>query len=104
MQKHVQKETSLLAQGLNPFNAYYVMDPENNLLRTRERLEGFFNETGWEGIVCQNPTQKECEKALTTKDCLMYAMIFSFLTFKITRVSFPAMSVTAREVNPCPRI
>ncbi|KAK7087014.1 hypothetical protein SK128_011355 [Halocaridina rubra] len=71
-QHHSCKSDSVLVKGINPNRAFYVLDPENNLPRTRKRLEGILDETGWPGVTAQTPSHEIFKEALSNQDMFVY--------------------------------
>ncbi|VDO31266.1 unnamed protein product [Haemonchus placei] len=57
---------------VNVHNAFYVLDPDNNLGDTRRRITDYVSKFGWEGVVGKVPTPKEVTDALSQRDVFFY--------------------------------
>ncbi|CAL2029486.1 unnamed protein product [Caenorhabditis brenneri] len=53
-------------------NAYYVLDPENNLGETKRRMLDYINKFKWEGIVGEAPNSTDISTALSRCDVFFY--------------------------------
>ncbi|CAO4360607.1 unnamed protein product [Caenorhabditis nigoni] len=53
-------------------NAYYVLDPENNLGETKKRMLDYINKFKWEGTVGEAPSSSEITTALSQCDAFFY--------------------------------
>uniref|UniRef100_A0A1I7TKI6 separase n=2 Tax=Caenorhabditis tropicalis TaxID=1561998 RepID=A0A1I7TKI6_9PELO len=53
-------------------NAYYVLDPENNLGETKRRMMDYINKFKWEGTVGEAPNSKIITTALSKCDAFFY--------------------------------
>ncbi|XP_045623802.1 separin isoform X2 [Procambarus clarkii] len=72
-QHHSCRSTSVLVQGVDSSKGFYMLDPDNNLPRTQERLKPVFDETGWPGITARRPTHEEFREAITNQDLVVYS-------------------------------
>ncbi|KAJ1946999.1 separin protein [Kickxella alabastrina] len=53
--------------------AFYVLNPEGDLLRTQSNFESFLQaQPGWQGIVGRRPLGHECEQGLSSGDIFLY--------------------------------
>uniref|UniRef100_K7GBT1 separase n=1 Tax=Pelodiscus sinensis TaxID=13735 RepID=K7GBT1_PELSI len=65
---------SVLTRGVNPSNAFYVLNPHDNLPGTEERFRAWFeSEPGWSGATGAVPSQEQMQSALTEHDLYIYA-------------------------------
>ncbi|EFP03098.1 CRE-SEP-1 protein [Caenorhabditis remanei] len=53
-------------------NAYYVLDPENNLGETKRRMLDYINNFNWKGIVGEAPSSSDITTALSQCDAFFY--------------------------------
>lgn len=53
-------------------NAYYVLDPENNLGETKRRMLDYINKFKWEGTVGEAPSSSDISTALSQCDAFFY--------------------------------
>ncbi|XP_051016383.1 separin [Acomys russatus] len=66
--------SSVLSQGVDPRNAFYVLNPHSNLSSTEERFRASFSsEAGWKGVVGEVPSLEQVQAALTERDLYIYA-------------------------------
>uniref|UniRef100_A0A8C7A3B9 separase n=1 Tax=Neovison vison TaxID=452646 RepID=A0A8C7A3B9_NEOVI len=66
--------SSVLSQGVDPRNTFYVLNPHNNLSSTEEQFRAHFSsEAGWKGVVGEVPTPEQAQAALTEHDLYIYA-------------------------------
>uniref|UniRef100_A0A8C5L3W2 separase n=1 Tax=Jaculus jaculus TaxID=51337 RepID=A0A8C5L3W2_JACJA len=66
--------SSVLSQGVDPRNTFYVLNPHNNLLSTEERFrDNFSSEAGWKGVIGEVPRPEQVQAALTEHDLYIYA-------------------------------
>lgn len=70
---HANLADSVLVKGVDAKKGFYLLDPEGNLPRTRERLKGLLEGTGWPGITARVPSHQEFSSALTNNDVFLYA-------------------------------
>ncbi|KAM8756416.1 separin isoform 1-T1 [Acanthopagrus schlegelii] len=72
----VQKETepqSILKQGVDTKQVFYVLDPDANLGNSRERFKDWFSsKLDWEGVCGTAPDSGQLEEAVATKDLYIY--------------------------------
>lgn len=71
-QHHSQQMDSVLVQGVNPSNGFYILDPDNNLKRTQDRMKDFLSQSGWSGVTGRHPSHTEFKEALGSKDVFTY--------------------------------
>ncbi|VDO84886.1 unnamed protein product [Heligmosomoides polygyrus] len=57
---------------VNVNNAFYVLDPDNNLGDTRRRMSDYVSKFGWKGVVGKIPTSTEVSEALRERDVFFY--------------------------------
>nr|APD32921.1 Espl1 [Castor fiber] len=66
--------SSVLSQGVDPRNTFYVLNPHNNLSSTEQQFRAnFSSEAGWRGVVGEVPSPKQVQAALTEHDLYIYA-------------------------------
>ncbi|EGV95374.1 separin isoform X1 [Cricetulus griseus] len=66
--------SSVLNQGVDPRNTFYVLNPHNNLSSTEERFRASFSsEAGWKGVIGEVPSLEQVQAALTERDLYIYA-------------------------------
>ncbi|XP_004406285.1 PREDICTED: separin [Odobenus rosmarus divergens] len=66
--------SSVLSQGVDPRNTFYVLNPHNNLSSTEEQFRAHFSsEAGWKGVVGEVPSPEQVQVALTEHDLYIYA-------------------------------
>ncbi|XP_041501970.1 separin isoform X2 [Microtus oregoni] len=66
--------SSVLSQGVDPRNTFYVLNPHSNLTSTEERFRArFSSETGWKGVIGEVPSLEQVQAALTQRDLYIYA-------------------------------
>ncbi|XP_064447260.1 separin isoform X2 [Mirounga angustirostris] len=66
--------SSVLSQGVDPRNTFYVLNPHNNLSSTEEQFRAHFSsEAGWRGVVGEVPSPEQVQVALTEHDLYIYA-------------------------------
>ncbi|KAM9229251.1 separin [Dugong dugon] len=66
--------SSVLSQGVDPRNTFYVLNPHNNLPSTEEQFRATFSsEAGWRGVVGEIPSPEQVQAALTDHDLYIYA-------------------------------
>lgn len=66
--------SSVLKQGVDPRNAFYVLNPHSNLSSTEERFRASFSsEAGWKGVIGEVPSLEQVQAALTERDLYIYA-------------------------------
>uniref|UniRef100_A0A8C6I5T6 separase n=1 Tax=Mus spicilegus TaxID=10103 RepID=A0A8C6I5T6_MUSSI len=66
--------SSVLSQGVDPQNTFYVLNPHSNLSSTEERFRASFSsETGWKGVIGEVPSLDQVQAALTERDLYIYA-------------------------------
>ncbi|KAG9329512.1 hypothetical protein JZ751_004415 [Albula glossodonta] len=64
---------SVLNQGVNPQEVFYVLNPDANLKDTEERFrEWFTSESAWQGVCGAAPSPDQIQQAVTTKDLYIY--------------------------------
>ncbi|KAM3621454.1 uncharacterized protein V6R79_011383 [Siganus canaliculatus] len=72
----VQKEAdskSILKQGVDAKQVFYVLDPDANLTNSQERFkEWFSSQLDWEGVCGAAPNSGQLEEAVATKDLYIY--------------------------------
>lgn len=56
---------------VNVNNAFYVLDPDNNLGDTRRRMSDYVSKFGWKGVVGKIPTSTEVSEALRERDVFL---------------------------------
>lgn len=57
---------------INKDNAYYIVDPGNDLTHTREKFQAFFEKfKNWQGIVGVAPNEAQFKNALTAHELFM---------------------------------
>ncbi|KAE8627006.1 hypothetical protein XENTR_v10006832 [Xenopus tropicalis] len=72
LQRKYQPETTLM-KGVDPKQAFYVLNPHANLPGTEERFRDWFkNEPGWKGVIRSAPKSEMIQSALTKKDLYIY--------------------------------
>ena len=49
---------------VNPLSTFYVLNPEKNLPKTEKCFEWFTKQPGWEGLVGEEPSDKDLKLAL----------------------------------------
>ncbi|XP_076604279.1 separin [Chaetodon auriga] len=73
---NIQKETdsrSILKQGVDMKQAFYVLDPDANLGNSQERFKEWFSgKLDWEGVCGVAPDSGQLEEAVATKDLYIY--------------------------------
>uniref|UniRef100_A0A671W5X4 separase n=1 Tax=Sparus aurata TaxID=8175 RepID=A0A671W5X4_SPAAU len=68
----IQKE-SILKQGVDTKQVFYVLDPDANLGNSRDRFkEWFSSKLDWEGVCGAAPDSGQLEEAVATKDLYIY--------------------------------
>lgn len=66
--------SSVLSQGVDPRNTFYVLNPHSNLSSTEERFRASFSsEAGWKGVIGEVPSLEQVQAALTEHDLYIYA-------------------------------
>ncbi|XP_004692763.1 PREDICTED: separin [Condylura cristata] len=66
--------SSVLSQGVDPRNTFYVLNPHKNLSSTEEQFrDNFSSEAGWKGVVGEVPSPAQVQVALTERDLYIYA-------------------------------
>ncbi|XP_055474199.1 separin isoform X2 [Psammomys obesus] len=66
--------SSVLSHGVDPQNAFYVLNPHSNLSSTEERFRASFSsEAGWRGVIGEVPSLEQVQAALTERDLYVYA-------------------------------
>ena len=66
-------EGSVLRDGIDADKVYYVLDPQNDLPRTRERFSAFFaSKPPWRGVTGCPPSAEQFRDGLTDFDCFLY--------------------------------
>ncbi|XP_059186202.1 separin isoform X2 [Centropristis striata] len=72
----IQKETdskSILKQGVNTKQVFYVLDPDANLGNSQDRFkEWFTSQLDWDGVCGVAPDSGQLEEAVATKDLYIY--------------------------------
>ncbi|XP_063035276.1 separin, partial [Melospiza melodia melodia] len=69
-----QRSGSVLSRGVNPKNAFYVLNPQRDLGGTEERFRAWFeSEPGWRGVSGAAPTPQQLQEALGERDLYIYA-------------------------------
>ncbi|XP_071396976.1 separin [Centroberyx affinis] len=72
----IQKETdpqSILKQGVDTKQVFYVLDPDANLGNSQERFkEWFSSKRDWEGVCGVAPDSAQLEEAVAAKDLYIY--------------------------------
>ncbi|XP_030921539.1 separin, partial [Geospiza fortis] len=69
-----QHSGSVLSRGVNPKNAFYVLNPQRDLGGTEERFRAWFeSEPGWRGVSGAAPTPQQLQEALGERDLYIYA-------------------------------
>uniref|UniRef100_UPI0037E95384 separin n=1 Tax=Semicossyphus pulcher TaxID=241346 RepID=UPI0037E95384 len=72
----IQKETeskSILKQGVDTRQVYYVLDPDANLGNSQDRFKEWFNSNlDWEGVCGVAPDSGRLEEAVATKDLYIF--------------------------------
>lgn len=59
---------SVLESGVDCSKGYYLLDPDNNLPRTQQRLTQAFMETKWQGLCAKPPTHDQFKHAISKND------------------------------------
>ncbi|CAI9719868.1 separin-like isoform X1 [Octopus vulgaris] len=71
--KFLHNQGSILTDGIDRSNTYYVLNPDANLQHTQETFKDWFQSIpDWEGVVGQPPTADQFISALTQKDVMIY--------------------------------
>ncbi|XP_052016533.1 separin [Apodemus sylvaticus] len=66
--------SSVLNQGVDPRNTFYVLNPHSNLSSTEERFRASFSsEAGWKGVIGEVPSLEQVQAALSERDLYIYA-------------------------------
>ncbi|KAF3689764.1 Separin [Channa argus] len=72
----IQKETdsqSILKQGVNARQVFYVLDPDANLENSQDRFKEWFSSNlDWDGVCGVPPDSSRLEEAVATKDLYIY--------------------------------
>ncbi|XP_068449511.1 separin isoform X2 [Clinocottus analis] len=72
----IQKETdsqSILKQGVDPKQVFYVVDPDANLRNSQGQFkEWFSSKLDWNGVCGVAPDSSQLEEAVATKDLYIY--------------------------------
>ncbi|XP_070758909.1 separin [Enoplosus armatus] len=72
----IQKETesqSILKQGVDTRQVFYVLDPDDNLGNSQDRFkEWFSSKQDWEGVCGVAPDSGQLEEAVANKDLYIY--------------------------------
>ncbi|XP_068068836.1 separin [Anomalospiza imberbis] len=69
-----QHSGSVLSRGVNPKNAFYVLNPQRDLGGTEERFRGWFeSQPGWRGVSGAAPSPQQLQEALGERDLYIYA-------------------------------
>ncbi|XP_064408411.1 separin isoform X2 [Latimeria chalumnae] len=64
---------SVLTDGVDPSNTFFLLNPQSNLPETEKRLKDFFqSEKGWIGVIGKAPTPDQVQLALTSQDLYVY--------------------------------
>ncbi|XP_071103175.1 separin-like [Haliotis cracherodii] len=59
--------------GVDIQNAFYILNPDNDLMSTQESFENLFREpSGWSGLIGEKPTPNQFKSALTDHDLFIY--------------------------------
>ncbi|KAK6024426.1 peptidase family C50 [Ostertagia ostertagi] len=66
------RKSSQVPVEVNVHNAFYVLDPDNNLGDTRRRITDYVSKFGWEGVVGKIPSVTEVTEALSQRDVFFY--------------------------------
>ncbi|KAK3867546.1 hypothetical protein Pcinc_027002 [Petrolisthes cinctipes] len=72
-QHHSSHSNSVLCRNVDTTSGFYVVDPDNCLPRTQQRLKDTLTMTRWPGITARRPTHDEFKEAISTNDVFMYA-------------------------------
>ena len=56
---------------MNVSNAFYVLDPENNLGETRKRITDYVSKFSWKGVVGKIPDPDVVKEALQARDVFL---------------------------------
>ncbi|QPG75911.1 hypothetical protein FOA43_003297 [Brettanomyces nanus] len=72
--EYLQDNHSLLEEGINPGNGYYVLNPGGDLMKTEQRFKDKFETmAGWEGVCNNKPTENDILKSFERSDLYFYA-------------------------------
>ncbi|VDM71252.1 unnamed protein product [Strongylus vulgaris] len=58
--------------AVNISNAFYILDPENNLGDTQRRITNYVSKFGWNGVVGKIPEPDLVKEALRARDVFFY--------------------------------
>uniref|UniRef100_A0A8D0HRW4 separase n=1 Tax=Sphenodon punctatus TaxID=8508 RepID=A0A8D0HRW4_SPHPU len=68
------RAASVLARGVDPSSAFYILNPHNNLPGTEAHFRSWFeSESGWTGVVGEAPGAEQIQAALVERDLYIYA-------------------------------
>ncbi|XP_071942950.1 separin-like [Antedon mediterranea] len=71
--KDMELASSILHQGINVDNTYYVLNPINDLDNTQLMFQKWFsNDLSWNGVVGRGPNKDEYSSGLTEHDLFIY--------------------------------
>ncbi|XP_046575323.1 separin-like isoform X2 [Haliotis rubra] len=66
-------ESHACVRGIDIQNAFYILNPDNDLMSTQESFENLFKEpSGWTGLIGEKPTPSQFKSALTDHDLFIY--------------------------------
>ncbi|KXJ28212.1 uncharacterized protein LOC110254628 [Exaiptasia diaphana] len=69
----VLAQTQKGEQSVDPVNAYFVLNPENNLPNTQKIFQNWFeSELKWQGVSGEKPSQEQYKSALSDHDLFLY--------------------------------
>eukprot|EP01105_Mastigella_eilhardi_P003936 TRINITY_DN1517_c1_g2_i2.p1 TRINITY_DN1517_c1_g2~~TRINITY_DN1517_c1_g2_i2.p1 ORF type:complete len:381 (+),score=101.23 TRINITY_DN1517_c1_g2_i2:664-1806(+) len=72
-QARQQPQKDIVRDGVDTRRAFYVLDPANNLQKTRAKFEPIFRDRyGWDGIAGEKPTPEQFKNALECHDLVVY--------------------------------
>ncbi|GAB1600050.1 uncharacterized protein LOC115209522 [Argonauta hians] len=70
---YIHNKGSILTDGIDSTNTYYVLNPDTTLQNTEEMFKDWFESLShWEGVVGKPPTTDQFISALTEKDVMIY--------------------------------
>ena len=70
---HQTNAKSVAKTGIREENIFYVLNPDKNLIKTQNRLEGPFQAMSLgDGVIGEQPTLPQMQKVLSEMDAFMY--------------------------------
>lgn len=74
MVTHKHQLKSVLKDGIDPGNVFYVLNPQGNLPNTEKTFKAWFQrKAGWDGVIGRGPSQEQLRTVLCNRDLYVYA-------------------------------